>query len=481
MSFNELLPVEQHIFKLAPNSLDDYLKGERRWVKSEKLYVLKHKDEYVVFNTLLNSPVVINYEAKQFLDATDSFSMPINSNSLETDFLLLFMESYFFLPFNIREDDLIKIRTASYLQGFSTGSTFETFDLRISESCNFGCRHCIAGGSKHSTFMTFDEAKCIIDRIIKLKLGSNKEYNLLQLHYGNAEPLLNYGIIPLIHSYVASEYPRITLQGSISTNLSLIDRHTALWLKENNISVYTSLDGQKKGNDSIRVQKNGEGTYDIILEKLQLFQSIGYPIKGISVTITDENFPFVQDEFIDWCASQQFDSVAYDFDLINTVAISIDEATDFLVCTWKRFRDMGIEFYGTWASPFLNISNKSFIDEIYGFCKAKIGRNLSIDSQGSVYICAFSSIPICNLKEIDTEIKDGGKFYKYVASNLLGKNELCKKCRYEGACIGQCDVTKEHSAEKIKYQCRFYKSVTDKTICAQVDYEELEGGEDDES
>ena len=468
-----LSSVEKKIFHLLPERIGEYVESGHRWKKSNYVTTIRSKEGILLYNTLLNSPMIANEMAQQYFDALSEFAFPTDPCSEEEECQFSFAESLLFLPINVSEEDIISVQSNDYLRKFSRGVLFDTIDIRVSESCNFGCAHCIAGKSKRDTLMTFGQAKNIIDYIVSMKVNSNQ--NNLKLHYGNAEPIINVKIIQQIHDYIESVYPFIVLQESLNTNLSLINENLVNWFKENKIQVYASLDGNKDGNDKIRVLKNGQGTYDIILDKLYLFEKTGYPLKGISVTITDDNYDYVKDDFIDWCIKQDFTSVAYDFDLINMVNISIEEAADFLVSTWRKFRNAGVEFYGTWATLFLNISNNSYLSEVYGFCSAKIGRNLSINSDGVVYPCAFSSIPVCDLKNLGEAITPHNSFYTFVKSNLLKMNSTCfqEKCRYVGACVGQCEVTKEYGEEKAKHQCEFYRKVTDKMLLAQLQYEDF--------
>lgn len=468
MLIPNLHDIEKNIIEIMNHASTKYLTN-RTWVKSNNVKEIRCGDSYVLYNSILNSPIILNKDALDYYNSTEEIVFPLNSNAENIDYDELFAESFLFIPIAVSENELVRYKSDDYLEKFSNGMTLDMFDLRISEICNFGCKHCIAGNTTKNTIMEYSQAKAIIDKIVILL--ANKKSNILRLHYGNAEPTVNYKIIPMIHDYIIKQYPGILLEESINTNISLVTREMAQWFKANNVAVYTSLDGIKKGNDSIRIQKSGKGTYDIIIDKLNMFKEIGYPLKGISVTITESNYDYVKDDFIDWCIGQCFSSVAYDFDLINLVNISIDEATDFLVDTWKKFRANNIEFYGTWATPFLNISNELYTNDVYGFCKAKIGKNLSIDKDGNVFICSFSSKSLCNLDDIEQEMQNGGSFYNYVKSNLLCNNPVCYGCKYEGACIGQCDVTKEYTIQKVKKQCEFYQTVTDKIIRAQVLYE----------
>ena len=134
---------------------------------------------------------------------------------------------------------------------------------------------------------------------------------------------------------------------------------------------------------------------------------------------------------------------------------------------WKKCNELNIEFFGTWITPFLNISNRSITDKHYAFCKGVQGKSLSVAPNGLVYLCGSSSTSLGYYKEIDSSFSVGGLAYNLVSSRLIGKNEMCKGCIIEGSCAGQCHVTDEHSIDNKRKLCDYYRAVTERLLNIQ--------------
>lgn len=431
------------------------------------------EESFVVYNRILNSPILVEKEAMDWLlchnKITYELYMSVDENTKEV--LQYFIEAYLYLPFSLTEQKMCDKINSFYMYEFRQGKTFEWLDLRVSEVCNFGCSHCIAHSANHNRIMTLEVAIRTVDDYVKFKKWSDINFNSLKIHFGNCEPLLNFGVIQETVNHISKKYPEYEKEYSINTNLTLLTEEMATFFIQNSIEVYTSLDGPEAGNDSIRTYKNGKGTYQDIMKKIEMMKVMGKPIGGISVTITDINYEFLNDDFIQWCRNMNFQSVAYDFDLINATSIAVEEKARFLCDTWEKFSSVGIEFYGTWITPFLKISNYSASNSAYAFCKAMMGKNLSVDATGNIYACSYSDYNICTFDNIKKSIDKGGKYYNLVAEHLVGCiiYPECRDCEFEGACNGQCNQTRAHANSlTVREQCNYYKTVTNMMLKIQA-------------
>lgn len=425
-------------------------------------------DNYVLFNSILNNPIALNQQCIDFINANQFIDI---DNQIfteeESDLIEALKESFIFLKEDMDEEIICDIANNDWLKKFVNGETIKYLDLRISEKCNFGCTHCISGKAKKNSMMSLETAIEVVDYVIDFLRNAHPEFSKLDVHYGNAEPLLNFSVIKAVQNHFNAKYPDIDKIVSINTNLSVLSEQMAEFFINEGILIYVSLDGLKEANDSIRVWKNGKGTFDLIMSKMDMLKKKGYLIEGISVTITDGNYKHFDLSFIDWCKNQGYKSLAMDFDLVNPLKVSVEERVDLLVSFWKKSKDIDIEFFGTWITPFLNLSNRSITNEHYAFCKGIHGQSLSVSSDGNVYICGSSSTPICHYKDLENALNENGKMYNLVKSRLIGNNNMCKGCIIEGACAGQCQVTQEHSQQKIEDQCNFYRLVTTELLKAQ--------------
>ena len=431
--------------------------------------VLCDNGSRVCYNTIFNKPIILDKNSYEYFSSKNEFDLrTAKQNSDEWELINVLIDSYLLVSEEDSEEKLLDELSAQYLKKVVQGKTIEFFDLRISERCNFGCGHCISSKAQSGEDMTLQTAKQAIDFVIAFICERKPDFSKLDIHYGNAEPLMNFSVLEKVHNYLTSTYPNIEKSCSINTNLSLLTEGKARFFINNGIAIYGSLDGIKEANDSIRIFKNGKGTYDLIIEKIALLKKLGRKLEGISVTITEKNFKYFDLSFVDWCAERGYWSLAIDFDLVNSLNIPMDERVDFLASMWKRCKQNNMEFFGTWITPFLNLSNRSIVDKHYAFCKGVHGKSISVAPNGQVYICGSSSTAMGNFCELSSMLSEQGSIYRAVSSHLVGRNKMCKGCVIEGACAGQCFVTAEFSQENRQRLCDFYRAITEKLLTIQA-------------
>lgn len=433
------------------------------YYRSENIVFLKDGEVSVIYNRLLNSPFWIDDEGYEFIRCNETID--INEiQDMDSEFINGLICNYVYLPDNITEQEIINRGVRSHLESICRGEYTTLLDLRISTLCNFGCKHCIAATAKTGQLMSFNQAKNIIDLYVDFL--NHHRHTAIDVHFGIAEPFLVYEVIKGVVQYVKGTYPEYESTFSVNTNLSLIKEDQIIFLRDNNVHLHVSIDGLEKTNDSIRVYKDGSGTFSDIVNKIDLLEKYGYPIFDIGVTLTNKNYHTFKseiDEFIVWCKKRGITEIACEFDLINSTDISTEEKVSFIMDLIEKMATVGISFDGTWSIPYRNLLNASYAESAYAFCRGASGINLSVDCNGDVYLCSCSSKKICSINNIESEIKAGGTFYSFVEKNLLPMQFTCNKCPIAGCCVGQCSVTKEYHPlfdEKTQEQCDFYVNIT---------------------
>ena len=435
-----------------------------------KHYIVIRSDKggIIVYNSILNTPLFVTDDALAFLDKTDIITKEdYESYDDETkETIDSFCDSFLFLPNDIDEYNICERVNTEHMELFSAGKTIIWLDLHISDACNFGCPHCIAGGGSPKKLMSLEEAISMLDAFALFLKKHNPDYEELNIHIGSCEPLLNYKVIQQLVNYIKVEYPEYKRNILMNTNLSLVNKDMAEFFRDNEIEVCTSLDCLQTGNDKIRIYPDGRGTFNDIMAGMNIMSEVGYPIDGVSVTLTDDNYEYFNEEFIEWCKKKSMVSVAVDFDLTKSTNITNEEKSDFLVDMYNRFESMGIEFYGTWMTAYLNICNSSNSIKPVTFCRANLGENCSVDGKGTLFLCSYSEKQICNINDLDKEILPGGKYYNYVYDHLVGSNRYkeCYGCELEGACVGQCEISRSGDSTFVEKQCDFYRKKKKKML-----------------
>lgn len=150
--------------------------------------------------------------------------------------------------------------------------------LKYSNHCNLRCAYCFA--YKEDTFnenLSYDD----LEKAVKLVTDAYGSKITVVFHGG--EPLLRFKEMKHDVPALLKKFPGITF--SIQTNATLINNEIASFLKDNNISVGTSIDGIDEISNSLRCFPKGISSYDKTIKGLQcLFKYGNQPSASIVLT-----------------------------------------------------------------------------------------------------------------------------------------------------------------------------------------------------
>lgn len=142
--------------------------------------------------------------------------------------------------------------------------------LAIAQKCNMGCTYCYAdqgdfGGPAKN--MQLETALQSIDLLLKDRVAGDK----VQVTFLGGEPLINRRSLREATVYAAEAAARKNVQVgfSLTTNGTLLKPDDALFFEEHGFAVTVSLDGIGEQHDKQRPMKNGAGTYEQIIERIQ--------------------------------------------------------------------------------------------------------------------------------------------------------------------------------------------------------------------
>jgi radical SAM protein with 4Fe4S-binding SPASM domain len=129
----------------------------------------------------------------------------------------------------------------------------------------------------------------------------------------------------------------------------------------------------------------------------------------------------------------------------------------------------GIDFFGTWDSPFRNLTSESLLFGYHAFCAAVQGKALEFNVDGSIKICSHTTSTVGHIDSFNEIFRENGSLMQTVANRFPGIDEYCSGCIIEGSCGGQCHVTREvvfRSAAKDQQRlfsdmCDFYRGITE--------------------
>lgn len=437
----------------------------------------------MVYHTLYGNPRIINKEGLRFLDlfkqpaTTEEISKICDEAPKET--IQEFAEIFFLIKHGFDEKEFLHKQKTQHLLKVSAGQTIDRMGLAISDSCNFGCVHCIhfQPSSNNGTMlpiyqkpvkqlnMSWETAKRCIDHYIALI--REQGHNHCKIHFGNAEPLINWSVIEKIFHY-CDGMDDLTFEFAINTNLVLMTREIAEVFKKYRTRIATSLDGTSQANNAIRISKGGQGTFDRIVKKFDLLAEVGYPLDGFSITVTNKNFNLINTDIIDLAAERSMTSIAFDYDLVSLINIPIAARVAKLMHFKKYANERGINFFGTWDSVFRNLTSESLLTGNHAFCAAVEGKSLEFNIDGGIKVCGHTTAQVGHINNFNQMFKKTGGLLNIIKERFPGTDNYCSGCAIEVPCGGQCHVTREVVARSVgeKWQrlfadmCDFYRTIT---------------------
>jgi len=174
--------------------------------------------------------------------------------------------------------------------------------LAIAQKCNLGCSYCYAqqgefGGAAKN--MSAETAHAAVDLLI----GAAAPGARVNLAFLGGEPLVNRSVLQSATRYAAELAQRrgVTLTFSITTNGTLLSTADADFFEDFGFAVTVSLDGPREVHDSLRVYKDGRGSFDRIMQNVQPLVSRQRRMQvSARVTVTPNNLSLRRalDDFI---------------------------------------------------------------------------------------------------------------------------------------------------------------------------------------
>lgn len=223
----------------------------------------KGENRYILLNTLSSATARIDEELKCLLEE--------NPDNIPGDILKMFYENGF-----VVEDDCDERKILAHYFDKDRYNVY-LHDLRytaaMTYACNLACPYCYEGPEKDTE--TFDNER--IDILLKNidKNLSEKDFKRIGITLYGGEPLLAYHqCVKLMESVsIICEQQNKEFWGEIITNGVLITEEVVdTLLKPYCDWVQITMDGGRDAHNKRRIRKDGSGTYDTLLDVLELLR-----------------------------------------------------------------------------------------------------------------------------------------------------------------------------------------------------------------
>lgn len=320
---------------------------------------------------------------------------------------------------------------------------FKSLCLMVTHGCNFRCSYCFEKEKEQDftmDIMSLDVGKKSLELIAKL---SQNRVNI-EVDFFGGEPLLVFDVVKeiILHGRELEKRLNKRFWFSLTTNASLLNKTIIDFLKEENVSLILSIDGNQQTHDFFRINHNGKGTFhETINGILQVEESghKGYYTRGTYTKKTPE----FSDQVL---YLEQLGLHQISFEPV----VSKDPTLSF---TWEDLPFIRNQ-YEKLAKAYLGIRKKNPDFRFYHFevnleegaCFQKLMTScgvgveyLSVSPNGRIYPChQFDGNPdyeLGNVEEGITNIKLVDEFKK---QTLVATKDKCNSCWARTLCGGGC-------------------------------------------
>ena len=122
----------------------------------------------------------------------------------------------------------------------------------------------------------------ITKKAVDIALSSPNEQ--LTFEFQGGEPLTNFSAIKNIIEYTEKNKKKKKISYTLVSNLTLLDEEMIRWIKDYNIGVSTSIDGDELLHNNNRPFISGCGTYQTTVEKMMRLKKMNIAVGAIQTT-----------------------------------------------------------------------------------------------------------------------------------------------------------------------------------------------------
>lgn len=344
------------------------------------------------------------------------------------------------------------------------------FIIKVTSACNLSCTYCSEGSRKLEN-LDIELYKRFIDEIPKLLMYVGHKNVDIIWHGG--EPL----VIGKKWIMEATEYTNrvlsdYTLTYSIQTNATLIDNDWIRIFKEHNFSIGISLDGYKELHDQYRISQDGEGTYDSIVNNIELLKSQEiYPSLLMVLNSTAINLDKLWNTLEKLKLNLKIQPVVPIGKAINQIALARNIYDNYVSTLKFIFMKLITSDMAITVQPISSIFTKLLTNKSTGECSynGTCTKNIvTLYPNGDVGFCGrmtnenkdyiYGSI----LNQDMISLYDSEVSKKIRARQVFLQENYCKNCAFWEYCHGGCTVDALFSNGDINskyYYCESYKEL----------------------
>jgi len=336
--------------------------------------------------------------------------------------------------------------------GLEEAEQVERVNISPTPNCNLKCRYCYFFNPerkiKQDRPLSSMEILTILNNVRDYLKTENVRKNIKINFVGNGEPLLSWSDIELALEEFKNQNLETRMKFYTVTNGTLLNPDILDRMKELKIFPSISIDGPKIVNDTNRLTKTADPTFDHIIKTLGFLKDAGLDI-AINTTITWDIINHL-DDFFRFVAQNEIKKVIFGR-LVDVPSIfkkmSYDDFYESLILILKKWRDTPYNFeignFESYRRAFLRRPDKVCV--VFGNCCGAGLSNL-IYLQREVFPCGrVFDQPFWKIGSFSDALIDIQGMMKEKLAHLISKSSTyrlnlskCETCKYRVYCVQDC-------------------------------------------
>lgn len=380
------------------------------------------KQKILAYNSRSNLLAIMDIEE---FENFKNCSITNKYNDLDDVFLNELKRGYFLIDDSVNELEILRYNQ----QSARYNSTCLGLTIAPTLGCNFNCIYCYE--KEHDNFKIMNAETQ--EALLKFIADQCNTINRLYITWYGGEPLMAFDLIKeFSHKIIklCNEY-NVEYSSCIVTNGYLLSKDIAKEFKDIFIkNVQITLDGPEDIHNKRRFLKNGQGTFEKIINNLK--NAIEYiPNISLRINIDKKNYKRIY-EIIDLLIENNLQSI---YPYLGYVEPT-NEIYDKDNClTIQEFSSIEFEFSNKIYSIF---KNTRYPKLVFNNCCADSLNSLVIDPEGNLYKC-WSDIGISEycIGNLFKNLSNKLKIYEYALYDPT-MDKKCMECRILPICMGGC-------------------------------------------
>lgn len=326
--------------------------------------------------------------------------------------------------------------------------------VNVSHNCNLRCKYCFAATGSYNGARDLMNQE-MADKTLDWFFRQAKTSKVLNINLFGGEPLTN---VPLV-KYIVKRCKELEVEYdkkiyiTISTNGTILNDELVQLIKENDIGLQISIDGDKEIHDANRPAANGQSSYDMLEKNVKtLLNEVDpaglIPRSTVAKGVTDPQriVNHLLNEMHFKCAALtpalgSYEETSYREEDLEEYFKGYDELAETFLEKLRKGEEFNIY-------PFVSEVDavSKGIRRIYG-CGSGLGF-ASVDIKGNIYPCMRF---IGNTDYIIGHVEDGfnEKRQMFFDRTIYNRTQ-CKSCWARHLCGGACVAVQVECGESLE-------------------------------